>query len=146
MNKPINSDSLSLRLKPSRLAKNCLYVPHVMAVTMILKSALPTIISLAFIIAIIISGYLSYRQLLHQQKQNRHIRFISRRGWQLKLQKDNFQAVEILPGSWMCVWLIVLHYRLENRVYALPIFCDAMHPDEFRRLRVYLRTRHIDES
>lgn len=146
MNNCSDNDSLDLMLKPSMLAKKCTFVLHVIAVTMILNSAMPIIFSLAFIIAILISGYHAHRELLHQQIQNRHIRFTSKQGWQLKMQKDSFQSVAVLPSTWMCVWLIVLHYRIEHRVLTLAIFCDALHPDEFRRLRVYLRTRHQAKS
>ena len=128
------------------LAKKCLFVQHVIAVTMMLNSVMPKILSLAIISAIIISVYHAHRELLHQQIQNRQIRFTSKQGWELKMQQDNFQPLEVLPSTWMCVWLIVLHYRIEHRVLTLAIFCDALDPDEFRRLSVYLRTRHQAKS
>ena len=140
MNVPIDGNSLNLIIKPSRQWKKCLLVFHVLAITMLDIAALPALVEFACNIVVLVSGCVINRQLQRQDQQGKQIRYTASDGWQIKLGTSTFLAADIMPATWIGSSLIVLQFRVEKHQYIWPIFADAMSADEFRRLRVYLRT------
>lgn len=55
--------------------------------------------------------------------------------------KPEFFPVHLLPGATVHPWLTVLRLARERDVYRLVIAPDSAAPEEFRRLRVWLRWR-----
>jgi hypothetical protein len=55
--------------------------------------------------------------------------------------KPEFLPVRLLPGATVHPWLTVLRVAHEHCVYRLVIARDSVAPEEFRRLRVWLRWR-----
>ena len=55
--------------------------------------------------------------------------------------KPEFFPVRLLPGATVHPWLTVLRLARERDVYRLVIAPDSAVPEEFRRLRVWLRWR-----
>lgn len=55
--------------------------------------------------------------------------------------ESEFIPVRLLPGATAHPWLTVLRLAYEQGAYLLAIAPDAVAPDEFRRLRVWLRWR-----
>lgn len=72
------------------------------------------------------------------------IRYSQKYGWEIKRKNERFQAVEILPSTWISFCLVLIHFQYKNRSYVWPIFLDAMRQDEYRRLRVYLQTMSLN--
>ena len=80
----------------------------------------------------------------------------------LRLERDgSVQALCCVSGDWLRVsplpenlvhpWLTVLRLRTEGgRRFTLPLTVDSMNPQDFRRLRVFLRwqvgARHLDDA
>lgn len=67
-------------------------------------------------------------------------------GWQLWSRRDGWQAVQLCRDSMALPLLVVLRFRLAGKgrpgsrwVRSLCIPCDAMAPDDHRRLRVRLK-------
>lgn len=80
------------------------------------------------------------------QSRWEQIRYSQKNGWEIKRENERFQAVEILPSTWISMWLVLIHFQYENRSYVWPIFLDAMRQVEFRRLRVYLQTMSLNDT
>jgi toxin CptA len=55
--------------------------------------------------------------------------------------RSDFIAVRLLPGATAHPWLTVLRMADERGTYRVVIAPDSGAPDEFRRLRVWLRWR-----
>lgn len=56
--------------------------------------------------------------------------------------ETNYQPVSCLPGATVHPWLSVLRLKLaSNRKTTLLIAVDSTNPEDFRRLRVFLRWR-----
>lgn len=136
---PNNTIELNFYLKPSRLANIWMTSCHSLAFISIAFSYLPQALKIGFLLMVSMSGFLSHWRNRRDQQLGTQIRLTARKGWQIKNGQEHLLSVEILPSTWMCAWLVLLHYRSNQQFYVRPIFCDALDKEAFRRLRVYLR-------
>lgn len=61
--------------------------------------------------------------------------------WKLWTATGDEIPADILPSTIVVPWLILLHFRDENRrFHAVPLMPDSLETDGFRRLTVRLRT------
>lgn len=80
----------------------------------------------------------------HRQFQPYQIRHTDHSIWQLATTADDFQTIEILPSSVITVWVIVLHFRIENgNCRSLAIINDALNDKDYRALAVALKITGI---
>lgn len=57
-------------------------------------------------------------------------------------ERGDFKAMVVLPGAFVHPWLTVLRFQDETgRRHTMLATCDTMNPDDFRRLRMFLRWR-----
>lgn len=107
-----------------------LFITLSAAVCVILLSV-QVIIKLLACIAIAAAGYFAvtknnqYRQLIWYEDNH----------WIIKSGKSDVKAA-LLPDSYVTPWLTILCFRTEdNKKLSVMIFPDAIHPEQFRRLR-----------
>ena len=143
MNKQCHGQYFNLSLKPSSLAIAWLVFTHLTAIVMILISAWSVSFKVLFACVLLVGCYFNYRKLTNPAQLHKQLRFSVECGWQIKNAKDNIDAVLILPTTWLCEWLIVLHFQLGNSRCVWPIFCDEVHANEFRRLKVLLKSHGL---
>lgn len=58
---------------------------------------------------------------------------------QLVLASGAVRPARLLRQALVLPWLVVLHYRVQDRTRRLAVFADMPDPDGWRRLRVRLR-------
>jgi toxin CptA len=60
--------------------------------------------------------------------------------WQIHFVSGAEREVQLTPATFITLPLVVLNFRLGHlHRRALPVFADALHPDQLRRLRQRLR-------
>lgn len=115
-----------------------LVITHGLAGFASLANGLPWLYKLAVFTFVGISFY-SYLCRYYFQFQSYQISNNSV-GWQLAVIADDFQTIQILPSSVITVWLIVLHFRLENgKFQSLVLLNDALESQDYRALVVALK-------
>lgn len=57
--------------------------------------------------------------------------------------ESGFVPAHLLPGATVHPWLTVLHLAIEDDAWLLVVAPDSVAPEEFRRLRVWLRWRAV---
>ncbi len=128
---------LLVRLKSSRWLRGYLVGAHLAAAVaaLLLPLSLAYMVSLLLLIAISLALYFSY----YAQPHIEALRFTTVGSWQLYLN-GRWWKVEILPGTFLSRYLVILRYRLDSGrrgVVICPV--DSMGRDELRRLRVAVR-------
>ncbi len=58
---------------------------------------------------------------------------------ELRAGGEDWQAAALLPRSSVTPWLCLLAYRAQGQTHSLALYPDSLHPDDFRRLRAWLR-------
>jgi hypothetical protein len=91
-------------------------------------------IKLGLVFAIAISLPLSWRQLTRA----RGITLNSEGDWEVILPSGSLLA-HLGPGTLVTPWIVILGLRTERQHLSIPICRDAVDPESFRRLRVYLQ-------
>jgi hypothetical protein len=59
--------------------------------------------------------------------------------WELTLGNGQIIKATLRGSTRVLSWIVILHFGKGFKRYYLPIFFDALNPDQFRRLKVYLR-------
>jgi hypothetical protein len=131
------TDKLTIALRPSRILA--------LALTLMAGTALgcawislPGLAFAPLAAGIILAWATQLAQALHRSERAARSLELDGQGparWQDG--SGQWQEAEILPGSYVSDWLIVLNMRKR----ALVILPDCASPDELRRLRVWLRWR-----
>jgi toxin CptA len=129
---------IKLRLRPSRIGRAGLLTAALLALAAIGLADLPFPARVLAALAVGISVLRAWRPPMPLE---------------LRLQPDgrlewrdaatSWQAASVLGSSVVNPWLSVLAWRPEGqrRVRYLVVYPDSLHPDDFRRLRVWLRWR-----
>ena len=61
-------------------------------------------------------------------------------GWTLVGPGQQVWKGKLLPSTRLGRWLTLLHFRLDNgRFLAIPVWCDSLAQDDYRRLQLVLR-------
>jgi hypothetical protein len=53
---------------------------------------------------------------------------------------------DVVAGSTVLAWLVILRIEMGDRKLALPISADMLNVEDFRQLRVWLRWRRLPEG
>lgn len=127
---------LILRVRPSRRYRWAHGVAHLLAAVALGWAALPLTVQCLGLLAL--AGHLLWRRLPGERRLR-----CGDDGQLAVASGDTWQSVTLCPDSQVLPWLIVLRYRPAQARYArtLPILGDSLPPEDFRRLRVWLRWR-----
>lgn len=105
-----------------------------------LASPWPLLVKAALLLAITVTASLAWRRLGPQLAAVR----LEQAGRILVVPAGHaeFVEAEALPGATVHPWLTVVRLRTaEGRTHLLMVAVDSMNPEDFRRLRVFLRWR-----
>jgi hypothetical protein len=125
---------LHLILEHSRWLETLVISAHGLALVAALANPLSGWIKLGLVFAIAISLPLSWRQLTRA----RGITLNSEGDWEVILPSGSLLA-HLGPGTLVTPWIVILGLRTERQHLSIPICRDAVDPESFRRLRVYLQ-------
>lgn len=129
----------------SPLLIHLLLIIHGFAAFASLANALPWIYKLITFIAVACS-LAFYLRRYHYQFEPFHIKCHAGSVWSIAYKEGDFQIMQILPASVMTIWLIVLHYRLENgKRHSLVILNDALNETDYRALAVTLKIAGLSQ-
>lgn len=121
---------------PSRRAATILLGAHVLAGAAVAMAALPAVPRAGLIAAVVVHA------LWFSRRKQPALRLRCQAGGGLAIQ-DGGEAVPatLEPGSTVWPGLVVLRYRLDGqrRSQTYMLFPDSLSPDDFRRVRVWLR-------
>jgi hypothetical protein len=133
LSKP-SATSLHLILERSRALQTAVVAVHGLALIAALANPLPGGIQLLLGGAILGSLFLSWQRLI----QVRGLTLNPADEWEIILHDQTVLAL-LAPSTILTPWLVILHLTAGNRKFAIPICRDAVDPESFRKLRVYLR-------
>ena len=125
---------LHLILERSRWLEALVILAHGLAAVAALANPLDFGIKLSLLAVIAISLALSWRQLTRV----RGITLNSEGDWEVILPSGSLLA-HLGSGTLVTPWIVILGLRAERQHLCLPICRDAVDPESFRRLRVYLQ-------
>ena len=68
-------------------------------------------------------------------------------GWEISLSDNQFYPVKILASTVITPYLIVLHYKIQNKQKQTILICkDALIADDYRKLMVELKISGIQKD
>ncbi len=68
-------------------------------------------------------------------------------GWEMALSDHQFYPVKILASTVITPYLIVLHYKIQNKQKKTILICkDALIEDDYRKLMVELKISGIQKD
>ena len=131
---------LTIELRPSRQLGVLLLIMHAGALAATVASVLPWAGQLFLAAAIMTSAWLTMRRL---SGPGRVCSLTLRADGLLELERTAGLGGEarVLAQSTVAAWLVALLLRCEGAREALTILPDALDPDDFRALRLWLRWR-----
>lgn len=125
---------LHLILEYSPTLQTGLRAIHGLALIAALANPLPWMIKLLLGIVIIVSLGLHRRGL----RKIRGLTLTPEHDWEIHFTNRTVLA-QLAPSTVVTTWLVILHLTTSQQRIAIPICRDALDPESFRRLRVYLR-------
>ncbi len=141
---------ISLIIKPSFQKRLIVFLPHLLASLIVLYVVDLSLFTL-FILVLGIAVSLVYYSKLHifqsLKKSVLSIKQDSAKNWFISTKNGyHEEAVNLLGSSFVSNRFIILNYAHNNSVnlfpkYSVLITKDSLSTDEFRRLRVHLKTR-----
>lgn len=97
-------------------------------------------------LAVVTGNLFFYLRHYYTQFQPYCIRYHEASTWSVAITGNEFQTLQILPSTVVTIWLIVLHFRLENgKFQSLLIFNDALSDKDYRGLVVTLKIAGLSE-
>ncbi|MDD1650235.1 MAG: hypothetical protein LUO80_07555 [Methylococcaceae bacterium] len=133
MSKP-SAAPLHLILERSRVLQTALVAVHGLTLIAALANPLPGGIQLLLGGAVLGSLFLSWQGL----GRVRGLTLNPDDEWEIIFHDQTVLAL-LAPSTILTPWLVILHLTAGNRKFAIPICRDALDPESFRQLRVYLR-------
>ncbi len=126
---------LQCELKPSRRLRHSQTALHGLALLGLVLADLPWPAKAMGAVLVAIS-------LWRRQRVQAVVALRCQADGRLELGQDqNWQAVELLPGSVVWPWLCVLRLQADRRQQTVTVLPDSLEVEKFRRLRVWLRWR-----
>lgn len=149
------SSPMRVSLIPTFILFLLVFVPHVIALLVVLiflliptlissvSSSLSLVVSFASISCIVFSFI--YLMRLHfwktHNKSIKEIHLDSATNWTVVCGNKRHVQVELLTTSFVSYFLVILNFKgLNNRVYTAIIVPDSLSDQDFRRLRVRVKT------
>lgn len=135
----MNAPTLILTVEPSRWLRRVIVVMHLLACAAVLVADLAWPYRLAIMVAVAISLMATIRLPAAVTLRCQPDGHLSLRG------ADEWEAVELLPDTVALSWFVLLRYRRpgQTRPDSRAILPDALEPEAFRRLRVWLKWRGL---
>lgn len=118
---------------------------HVIAILAALTIALTTIYKIVLAVTILVS------LIAYLKKENNFkgltLRHAEVSGWEISLSENQFSSIQILPTAVLTQYLIVLHYKIQNKKKRTIIICnDTMTNDNYRKLLVALKISGLSKD
>ena len=135
--------SLDLSPRPSVKAVVTLSLLHVAAVALIVVAGLPKPASVAMVLLLLASWFTLRRHAAfgYGPRALNHLILHAAGGWTVESAKEGREDAELLAGSVVQSWIIVLNFRLKSgRRRSRVLFGDELDADALRRLRARLLT------
>lgn len=134
-----------IRLRRSRRLLAVLTAAHLGALIIVLIMPMNSWLRVGTSSAILTSMTHSYwHYILRRSRHAVRGLSITRDGLKIETCRDDWIPVETLGSSFVSPWLTVLNLKLPDRRLATHVVLlpDMLGPDEFRRLRVWLKWGH----
>lgn len=125
---------LHLILERSRWLERAVVATHLLALGAALANPLAGWGKALLAAAILASGIATWRRL----DRVRGLTLAADGDWEVVLH-DAVRNARLATSTVVTPWIVILHLSSEGRILAIPICRDAVDPESFRRLRVYLR-------
>lgn len=114
-------------------------VAHVLAATVIFTPSWSAEVKALLLVGVVCFGMMAWRCM---QPAADRLRLLDDRCLECGLVgEDVFIPAEVQPGVTVHPWLTVIPLRLPDRRLFVIVSPDAIHPDDFRCLRMWLRLR-----
>lgn len=126
---------LHLILERSHWLERAVIAVHLLAIVAALANPLPGWSQALFAAVIIINGVATWRRL----DRVRGLTLATDGDWEVVF-RDGVRFARLASSTVVTPWIVILHLSTEGGALAIPICRDAVDPESFRRLRVYLRT------
>lgn len=133
-----SAQPLHLILEPSRVLGKGIIIIHTLAVIAAITCQLPWYAKLILLGLVLFNFQKTYRKYY----QNPEFEGITLRPdglWEV-MQRGNTKQGILGRQSVVTNSLVILHLKSATEKLAIPVFRDAVDPESFRELRVYLRT------
>lgn len=152
----IFSVPLSITLKPTVTLSLLVVIPHMLAfLIVVVLIAVPTSISSVSSSSLVwVAGFVTisciivslvYFSRLHiwkiLDKSIKEIHQDSAKNWSVIVCDEETKSVQLLTTSFISTFLVVLNFKdLNSRIYTAIIVSDSLPGQDFRRLRVRIKT------
>ncbi len=132
---------LEFKLQSSGLLFFYVLFVHISSFVAIASLGMPLgLLLLSAIVIIMSAAYYISRYALLNTASAINVLVKHDRGWQLQTHAGQILDMQLLPGGFCHRYLSILHFTDEaGAVLSLPLCKDAMQPDDYRQLCVYLR-------
>lgn len=139
-----NTSSFEWSIKRSNVRRTFLLVVHLLAASSIMLSAIATVYKVSLMVSLAFSaGY--YGSGRDPSRITGTLRYTEAFGWEL-LDNIDYRSISILQSTVITPWVIVLHYRRDDKTQYWAIFYDALDTASYRRLVALLRITWSTDS
>ena len=114
---------------------------HAMAISACWFNNLTIVIKCLLTLGLLISA-VAHDSHCQKSTGQRFLRQRSPQEWQISDDGERFRPIMVTPDTFLSFWLILLHFRDQQRQQIWPIFHDTVSKQEFRRLIVHLTIDH----
>ncbi len=143
--------AVSINIQSNLIKQLLIVLPHAIAgVTLVAFLDLKGVITFFFLISLVcvflsLIYFVRLHLTLNSKKSILKIHFKAQDSWYLTLKNDIRVKVTILATSFSSNLLIILNFKdVTGRQYTALITPDGINPDEFRRLKVLIKTYRLD--
>ena len=146
------NQTIKIEIKQS-LYKHILVVfPHLIAAVILLVALIKQDLSIYYFLllfTLIVSSITYYTRKYLNTDSDKSIHSIVKNSddsWKLSFNGDEEFNVSFLPISFVSNFLIILNFKdsLSNKHYSTLICTDSVSPNEFRKLKVFIKTHNWD--
>ncbi|MGR9046901.1 MAG: protein YgfX [Gammaproteobacteria bacterium] len=134
--------SFEWSINASVIQRRLLLVTHSLAVTALLISAIVPVYKVLLVLSITFSGYVYWRAY-GPGKGAVTVRYTDALGWELLVNRQ-YRPIRILKSTVLTPWVLVLHYRMDDKNRYWAIFNDALDKKSFCRLTAQLKIAGIN--
>lgn len=137
---------LHFKLGRSRYLALFILAVHSLALVASITNALPWELRILLCTAVLINLYFSAKQYgVFGTIPIVEVRYADKEGWTLQTGDKKLHSVTLLPTSVLTSLVSILHFKADIKVIPLVVFSDSMGKEEYRRLRVFMKTARKTE-
>ena len=129
----------------SQILAGYLLAAHLSALFLVIALDLEIFLSCGLFVLIILSLFYYWQRDLSRSRDKSviGIDWDEARGWLLRFKNGDALRTVHCPSSFISRYIVILYLKLDGSVKRkITIPSDAVNSDQFRRLRVLLRTHH----